>query len=146
MSKEQLRECIHLGDILIVNHHEYAQLQSWSGLSEEDLKQAFETVIVTYGAQGSQVFSGEEMIHVPAIEVDEIDDTTGAWDAYRAGLLYGLTEWLELKTSCQLGTVLASYCVIAPGSQQHHFSLWGVMEDMKSYFGVDIDLYEKRKY
>jgi adenosine kinase len=28
MSKQQLRECLHLGDILIVNHHEYAQLQS----------------------------------------------------------------------------------------------------------------------
>jgi adenosine kinase len=92
------------------------------------------------------VFSWDDMIHIPAIEVDEIDDTTGAGDAYRGWLLYWITEWLELKTSCQLWTVLASYSVIAPGAQQHHFSFWGVMEDMKSHFWVDIDLYEKRKY
>lgn len=146
MSQQQLRECVHLGDILIVNHNEYTDLQARSGLSEEDLKHAFETIIVTYGAQGSQVFSWEEMIHIPAIQVDEIDDTTGAWDAYRAGLLYWIIEWIDLKTSCQLGTVLASYSIIAPGSQQHHFSLGGVMEDMKHHFWVDIDLYDKRKY
>lgn len=146
MSKEELRECVHLGNILVVNHNEYADFQSRSWLSEEDLQKAFETVIVTYGAQWSQIFSKEKMIHIPAIEVDEIDDTTGAWDAYRAGLLYGIVEWLDLKSSCQLWTILASYCVIAPGSQQHHFSLWAVMEDMKTHFRVDIDLYEKRKY
>jgi sugar/nucleoside kinase (ribokinase family) len=32
------------------------------------------------------------MIHIPAVKIDEIDDTTGAGDAYRAGLLYGIIE------------------------------------------------------
>jgi adenosine kinase len=146
MTKEQLRECIHLWDTLIVNYTEYSELQLRAELNEDDLRKTFETIIVTHWAQWSELFSGDEMIHIPAVKIDEIDDTTGAGDAYRAGLLYGIIEWLELKASCQLGTILASYSVIAPGSQQHHFSLWGVMEDMKHHYWVDIDLYEKRKY
>lgn len=146
MSQQELRELIHLWDILIVNHNEYSDLQIWAWLTEDNLKQTFDTIIVTYGAQWSQIFTWDEILHIPAIEIENIDDTTGAWDAYRAWLLYSIVEWLDIKTWCQLWTVLASYCILAPGSQQHHFSYWAVMEDMKNHFGVDIDLYEKRKY
>jgi sugar/nucleoside kinase (ribokinase family) len=38
MTKLEIRECVHLGDILIVNHNEYADLQSKSTLTEQDLK------------------------------------------------------------------------------------------------------------
>jgi sugar/nucleoside kinase (ribokinase family) len=51
MSKQELRECIHLADILILNHIEYADLQSKSTLTEEDLRSTLDAIIVTYGAQ-----------------------------------------------------------------------------------------------
>lgn len=146
MSWDQLRELVDLWDYLIVNHYEFADLQSRWSMSEEDLQNQLEIIIVTYGEQGSHIFSWGEMINIPAISVSEIDDTTWAGDAYRAGVLFSMIEGRDIKTACQLWTVLASYSVIAPGSQQHHFSLWGVMEDMKHHFSVEIDLYQKRKY
>jgi len=108
--------------------------------------ESLDKVIVTYGAEWSHLFTDGEMYNFPAIAVEDFDDTTWAWDAYRAGLLKALIDWHGWKIWCQLGTILASYCILAPWSQHHHFSLWNVMEDLKSHYWVEIDLYERRKY
>lgn len=146
MNSQELRELIDLWNYLIVNHYEYAELQAKSAMGEDDLQWEFEVIIVTYGKQWSHLFSSGSMVNIPAVEISDIDDTTGAGDAYRAGVLYSIIEWKDIKIWCQLWTILASYCIIAPGSQQHHFSLGWVMEDMKTHFWVDIDLFQKRKY
>lgn len=146
MTKEEIRELISLWDSLIVNHYEFLELQKISGYEESELRSMFQHIIITYWAEGSQISMWESSYHIPAISVDEVQDTTGAWDAYRAWLLYAMIEWHDIKLWCQLGTILASYCVLASWSQHHHFSLWWVAEDMKHHFGVHIDLYQKRKY
>ena len=146
MSQSEIRELLELSDYLIVNHYELKDLQIRWWLSDEELVEKLDTIIVTYGKQWSQLIQKGSIVHIDAVLVDEIEDTTGAWDAFRAGILKGYAEKLDWKTSCQLGTLLASYSVIAPGSQNHHFSFWIVMEDMKHHFDVDLDLFQKRNY
>ncbi len=143
MNQDQLREFLSYGDILIVNHYEYKDLQARSSMSEENLISSFETLIVTYGAEWSQIFHNGEIIHIPVISVPDIVDTTGCWDAYRAAFIFGMKLWFEMKLCAQLWTLLASYSIISPGSQQHHFSLGSIMEDMKINFDVEIDLYKQ---
>lgn len=92
MTHDELRELIHLADYLILNHHELRDLQSISGFTEEDLIEKLSVVIVTYGDQGSQLLELGSMIHIPAIPVEHIEDTTGAGDAYRAGVLKARME------------------------------------------------------
>jgi adenosine kinase len=147
MSQDELREFLSFWNFLIVNHYELTEIIQKSFYEEAELRNMFDAFIVTYGSRGSDLFVKDETIHIPAQNIQEDDvDSTGAGDAYRAGLLYGIIESWDLKTACQLGTLLASYCVLTPGAQNHHVSMGNLMEDMKECFWVDIDLYTKRKY
>jgi len=146
MSSGELQELLSYGNYLIVNHKEFQELQKISSKTESELIEQMEKIIVTYGAQGSHLYSDGEMYNFPAINVEDFDDTTGAWDAYRAWVLKALIDGHGWKLWCQLGTLLASYCILAPWSQHHHFSLGTVMEDMKHHFDVEVDLYNRRKY
>ena len=47
--------------------------------------------IVKLGARGSLIRKGTEEVHVHAVTVDRVIDTTGAGDYFAAGFLYGLT-------------------------------------------------------
>jgi len=146
MTKEELSEFLDAGTHLIANHLEFWEILDASLLSQEDILAKYEIVIITHWADGLKLYQNWKFTHIPAIQIDDFDDSTGAWDALRAWILYWLTEWYDIETACKLWTVLASYCILAPWPQQHHFSLWNVMEDMKTHFWVDIDLYSKRKY
>ena len=144
-SKEELLPLFGKLAYLIVNQYEYKELQEKLEMTGEELKTKFNKIIVTQGEEGCQIIDTESIIHISAIEVSEVVDTTGAGDAFRAGLI----KWLKLgygwKTSAQIGTILASYCVQHHGSQNHFFNLWVVMEDMKEKFGMNVDLYEGKK-
>jgi len=102
--------------------------------------------VVSNGSNWLDLYQNWMKSEIPAIQTDDFDDTTWAWDALRAGILFWMVEGMDITTSCQIGTILASYSILASGSQHHHFSLWGVMEDMKNHYGVEIDLFNKRKY
>jgi len=49
-------------------------------------------------------------------------DPTGAGDAYRAGLLKGLTQGFSWTEATRLGAVLASFSVEQQGTQEHRVS------------------------
>ncbi len=142
--KDELSPLFDRANYLIVNQYEYRELMQKVELDEQELKLKFEKIIVTYGAEGSQVIDTEKTLHVPAILTDDIVDTTWAGDAYRAWLIKWLSLKYDWKTSMQIGTILASYCVQHHGSQNHFFNLWVVMEDMKQKFWVEVDLYRGR--
>lgn len=146
MSKEELEEFLQLWDILICNNDEYNSIKSISQLEDSQLKEMFEAIIITYSENGSKIVEMSQETKIPAITVGEVDDTTGAGDAYRAWLLYGIIEGWKLEKSCKLWSLLASYCLLAPGSQQHHVSYGTIAEEMKSYFNEEVDLYQRRKY
>ncbi len=146
MTHDDLRELIDLADYLIVNQYELADLQSIWWFLEEDLQEKLSAYIVTYGTEGSQLHEWKSLIHIPAILSDDFYDSTGAWDAYRAWVLKSIIEWYSLEEWCKLGSLLASHCVVAPWSQQHHFSLWVLAEEMKEHFEIEMDLYNKRPY
>lgn len=65
-------------------------------------------IIVTMGGQGS-VYASEEGEYgiVPAFKVDVVD-TTGAGDAFFAGVTCGLTYGKSLKEACGIGTRVAA--------------------------------------
>ena len=79
----------------------------------EVLKQKVKTariprIVVTMGGQGS-VYASEsgDCGIVPAFKVDVVD-TTGAGDAFFAGVTCGLTYGKSLKEACEIGTRVAA--------------------------------------
>lgn len=61
--------------------------------------------------------------HVPAYQVDNVVDATGAGDCWSAGFLAGLREGLSIPESAGLGHATAAHCIQAPGASTGIVSL-----------------------
>ncbi|WP_420799112.1 carbohydrate kinase family protein [Metasolibacillus meyeri] len=78
-------------------------------------------ILITVGAEGSYAILNGETIHVPAEKVTAVD-TTGAGDAFMAGVLryvhyYGLPTTLEEITECvAFGNKLGALAATKPGA------------------------------
>lgn len=95
---------------------------SFSGTSTEDMARDLvdkirsaniRSMIVTLGGDGAiyaDALSGEYG-HAPAREVN-VSDTTGAGDAFFAGVTIGLTYGKSLTESCEIGTRLAASVIV----------------------------------
>lgn len=73
--------------------------------------------VVKVGRRGAYVRRGTEMVHVDALEVPVVADTTGAGDYYAAGFLYGLVSGLSLRQCAQVGSILAGHVVGVIGTE-----------------------------
>ena len=71
--------------------------------------------IVTLGAQGAQIVSADESATIPAFAVDVVD-TTGAGDAFNAGLAVALAEGKPLAEAARFANATAALCVTKPGT------------------------------
>lgn len=81
----------------------------------EDLETAFAALgqdvrlgCVTLGTRGSLLIDDGRQIKIPAFEVGQVVDTTGAGDQYAAGVLFGLSQGLALETCGRLGSLAAA--------------------------------------
>ncbi len=84
---------------------------------EERIKRArIPAMIVTMGGRGAVYASMTEGCgHVPARKVP-VNDTTGAGDAFGAGVAVGLTYGKNLPEACRIGTVLAASVIVTSES------------------------------
>lgn len=116
---DELVSMIEAADYVAVNDYEARLLCERTGLALPDIAARVEAVIVTLGADGSRIYSGGEVIVVPAVRPAALVDPTGCGDAYRAGLLYGIAHrWDWLRTG-RLAALLGSVKIAARGGQNH---------------------------
>jgi len=67
-----------------------------------------EIAALTRSAKGSVIVGAGQAHVVAAHPVDRVVDTTGAGDLYAAGVLYGLSQGLDLPTCGRLGSLAAA--------------------------------------
>jgi sugar/nucleoside kinase (ribokinase family) len=115
-SKENLELILAHTDILFANRHEIRRVSEITGKSFSELKAAIDIIVVTYDAEGSRIYTGEEELVIPVIPVRAVDPT-GAGDAYRAGFLLALTRGYSLSTCGKIGSTVASFAVQTRGCQ-----------------------------
>lgn len=122
-SGEELVKCVDGSRIMISNDYELELIVNKTGLDKEELLRRTSTIITTLGESGSHVSTTDTELDIPAAKPTEVKDPTGAGDAYRAGLIKGLVQKLDIKQSAEMASVCASYAVECYGTQEHHFSL-----------------------
>jgi sugar/nucleoside kinase (ribokinase family) len=83
----------------------------------DNLQGRCEIVAITLGDQGSLIMTPEKRIHVDAVPVRDVVDTTGAGDLYAAGFMYGLTHGKSLKECGKLGSACASHIITHLGAR-----------------------------
>ncbi len=123
LSANQLVKSIHNSKALVVNDYEWQLWKDKTSLSKSQTLELTEAIIITLGEKGCQIVTRNSKLELPAVSDLQVVDPTGNGDAFRAGLLYGLSRGWDLKKSAQIATVLASFCVETQGTQSHEFNL-----------------------
>lgn len=133
--------------ILILNSYEMGVLSKKIGMTPDDIKAFVPIVITTLGGKGSIIEGSavNEPIEVGIVPPQDVLDPTGAGDAYRAGFLFGYFRDWPLKSSAQLGAVCATYAVEHIGTQNHTYTIEGVVDRYKKSFNETIDISLKKE-
>jgi sugar/nucleoside kinase (ribokinase family) len=79
-------------------------------------------VAVTQGAKGALVVTADEVIEVPAFDI-EVVDTTGCGDAFSAGFLRGIALGGDLAAAARLGCATAAQVAQGLGTDAGSYSL-----------------------
>jgi len=130
-----LKTFIRQANWLVANDYEFQLIQERTGLSRQQVAEQLEALIITRGGDGSTLITraGEE--HIETVKPTAVLDPTGCGDAYRAGLIYGLLNHLDLVTSCRIGSVMGALKVAVQGPQNHTPTLDDIEDCFKNAFG-----------
>lgn len=132
-NKNELNTFINQATYIAVNDYEAELLMKISGLDVNEIQKKVEALIITKGAYGSEIYS-DKKIKVNPITADSPIDPTGCGDAYRAGLLYGITNKLTWEETGKLASVMGSIKIKTQGGQNHQPSL----EEIEGLFGAKL--------
>lgn len=132
---DELNAFIDQATYVTVNDYEGRLLEERTGTSAERLAQRVKALIVTRGGDGSTIFAGGQRHDIPAVKPAQIADPTGCGDAYRAGLLYGLTNGFDWPTTGRLASLMGSLKIAHRGGQNHQFSRDEIAEAYRAAFG-----------
>ena len=122
-SGEELITFVEQATYVAVNDYESQMLQDKTGLDVKTIASMVDALIITKGGEGSEIHTGGEVITITPAKADATQDPTGCGDAYRAGLLYGLMNDMNWKTTGQLAGLLGAIKIAHLGTQNHQFDL-----------------------
>jgi adenosine kinase len=120
---------------LTLNDYECKLFMDKTGKSQKELAARVEALIVTRGGEGSEIHVNGKRHQIPAAPVQSINDPTGCGDAYRAGLLYGITRGLDWETTGRIAALLGAIKIEQHGTQNHALERDAFAVRFKESFG-----------
>jgi adenosine kinase len=119
---EDLRNFIDRATWVCVNDYESELLQQRTGLAPHEIAEQVEALIVTLGAEGAHIYTRSQRIDIPPARAVQVLDPTGCGDAFRGGLLYGLTQGLDWETTGRIASLMGAIKIEHHGTQNHRFT------------------------
>jgi len=116
---DELTHFIELATYVAVNDYEAELLTERTGLSLQQIAERVSALIVTRGEQGAEIFTSDGRLDVPVVKVADIVDPTGCGDAFRAGMLFGLTRGMDWMTIGRLSSLMGAIKIASQGGQNH---------------------------
>jgi adenosine kinase len=135
MSGDELKDGVRGATLVIVNDYELELLRQKTGMGEQELLGVAKTLIVTKGEHGSTVLTPDGSIDVAAVTPHRIVDPTGVGDAFRGGLMRGLSLRLPYEVSARMGSVAATYALEHLGGQSHSYTWDEFRTRYEEHFG-----------
>ncbi len=120
---DDLMDFIDKATWVTLNDYEAQLVQERTGKNIEQLAQSVDAMIVTRGGEGSLIYTQDECIEIPTAKTKAVVDPTGCGDAYRGGLLYGLMNQLDWKTTGRIAALMGAIKIEQHGTQNHYFML-----------------------
>lgn len=118
-SGPELVDFIELATYVAVNDYEAELLTERTGLSLPQISERVSALVVTRGEQGAEIFTAEGRFDIPVVRVDDVVDPTGCGDAFRAGMLFGLTRGMDWMTIGRLASLMGAIKIASQGGQNH---------------------------
>jgi adenosine kinase len=140
LSGEELRAGMDGAAVLFGNDYEIGMLLKKTGWTAKELLAHVPTVIMTLGAQGSQVTTAEKEFKIPPVKAIEVLDPTGAGDAYRAGFAAAWLKKLPLETCVKVASAVAVFAVEVYGTQNHVFTMLSLKQRYEEAYGPGFPL------
>jgi len=136
LNEQDLKKGIIGAKALFVNEYEFELVQKHSKMSEKEVLQSVDFMVVTLGQKGSRIFeNGKLRCEIPVFPEMRIAEPTGVGDAYRAGFLKGFLNKFDLLLCAQMGALAATYCLEEMGTQSHCY----LMTDFVTRFRTQFD-------
>lgn len=139
LTPEALRAGIEGARLLVANEYEQALIEEKTGLGLDDLRPLVPTLAITHGEHGSRIYDDGATHDIPIAPPARALDPTGVGDAYRAGLLLGLTRGVPWPVAGRVGALSATYALESVGTQRHAFSPDAFLDRYASTFGSPPD-------
>lgn len=137
---DELKRFIEDAAMIAFSDYEAEIIANAAGIRPADMAQLGKTVFHTHGAKGSSVWlpGSAAPVHVEAAPIPggEARDPVGAGDAYRGGLLYGLTHGLDSIQSARIASIMGAIKVGNMGVQNYTTTLPDVRRTYEALWKV----------
>ena len=134
-SGEELIRFIEMATYVAVNDYEAELLTERTGLSLEQIAERVSALVVTRGEQGAEIYTSAQRYDIPVVQVDQVVDPTGCGDAFRAGMLYGLTNDMDWMTIGRLSSLMGAIKIASQGGQNHVLTREAIEQRFEKEFG-----------
>lgn len=134
-SADELLEMIDLADYLALNDYEAEVLSRKTGLSLAQLASKVKALVVTLGGDGAEIHAANQIYRIPVVPAAAVIDPTGCGDAFRAGLLYGISKGWDWQSTGQLASLLGSIKIARRGAQNHDVDRADIIARYEAAFG-----------
>jgi adenosine kinase len=135
LSGEDLLACIDQATYCTVNDYEAKLICDKTGMSIEALAERVKGLIVTLGEHGSRIYEGGKVVEISCAPTTAVVDPTGCGDAYRGGLLHGLSQGWTLEKSAKLASLMGAIKIAHRGGQNHQASRSEIAQRFAESFG-----------
>ena len=92
-------------------------------------------LIVTRGGEGSTIYADGQRYDIPCVQAYQVVDPTGCGDAFRAGMLFGLTRGMDWMTIGRLASLMGALKIESQGGQNHAPTVEAIEQRFEKEFG-----------
>lgn len=123
LETDHIRVGLAGAQVLVGNDYEVGMMARKLSIDEAELIGSVPLTVITHGAQGSVIYvDGKRTAEIPAAPVANVEDPTGAGDAFLGGLAYGIARELPLEVTGRIASLCAAFTIEQRGCQEHCYS------------------------
>lgn len=117
LGRDELIELIDGAAGYFANDYEWSLTLQQTTESEGEIAARCGAIVITRGAEGSEIRAAGETLHIPPVNPRRVVDPTGCGDAFRAGFLCGVSRGHALDVAGRMGSLFGAWQVEVEGTQ-----------------------------
>ncbi len=134
LTGDELKRDMEGAHVMVVNAYEAGIISKKTGYSIDDLRRIIDVLVITQGKKGSYIYMNGDRLEVPVFPEAVMREPTGVGDAYRAGLIRGISMGWDWELSALVGSLAATYVLEQVGTQNHRFTLRDFVDRFRTAF------------